>query len=173
MSFSKFINLNKDAQKNYLSKTKDRIVTIIAYCLMPNHFHLLLKQNITDGIRSAVSNIQLGYAKYLNKKYSKKGPVFMTRYQAVLITSEEQLIHTSRYIHLNPVSSGIIKIEDLVGYPYTSLPYFLSRTTQDDNVISKREILAYFKSPDAYHKFIYDQADYQKKLQLIKSKIIT
>ena len=87
---------------------------------MPNHFHLLIKQNI-DRDYDILSNLQNGYTKYFNTKYSRDGHLFQGPFKAVKIDSEEQLLHVSRYIHLNPYSSGMLNnITDLDNYEWAS-----------------------------------------------------
>ena len=82
----------------------DGNVALLAYCLMPNHFHLLVKQKSKDGITKLVRRVCTNYAMYFNHKYERKGVLFESVYKAVAVTGEEQLINLSRYIHLNPVN---------------------------------------------------------------------
>lgn len=77
-------------------------VELLAYTLMPNHFHFLAKQNSPDGITKLMKRITIAYAMYFNKKYTRVGPLFQGIYKAALISTDEYLIHTSRYIHRNP-----------------------------------------------------------------------
>src|SRR3972149_3368728 len=86
-----------------------KIVDIICYCLMPNHFHFLIKQLKEGGITEFVSKLSNSYTKFYNTKYSRVGPLLQGEFKAVLIENDEQLIHTSRYIHLNPVASFLVK----------------------------------------------------------------
>jgi putative transposase len=77
-------------------------VLLIAYCLMPNHFHLLIKQNSKDSMQIFMRSIVTRFASYFNKKYERVGPLFQGRYKAVLIDKDNYLLHLTRYIHLNP-----------------------------------------------------------------------
>ena len=79
----------------------ESFVDIGAYCLMPNHFHLLIHEFEEGGISSYLKRIEGSYAMYFNKKYEKSGYVFQGRFQSVHIESDQQLIHLSAYIHLN------------------------------------------------------------------------
>lgn len=90
-------------------KTNEKIIEIISYCLMPNHFHLLIKQLKENGIPEFIRKISDGYTKYFNTKHHRVGPLFQGSYKAVLIESDQQLTHLSRYIHLNPRVSLLIK----------------------------------------------------------------
>jgi len=79
-----------------------KLIEIIAYCFMPNHFHLIIKQVADEGIIKAIGKFSTSYSKYFNTKRNKLGPVFKGRFQAVLIENNSQLLHLSRYVHLNP-----------------------------------------------------------------------
>ena len=84
---------------------------------MPNHFHLLLKQTIDNGISHFLSKFTNSYTKYFNTKYNRVGPVFQGVFKSVHIESDEQLMHLSRYIHLNPVVSAVVEKQNLLSYP--------------------------------------------------------
>lgn len=77
-------------------------VNLIAYCLMPNHFHLLVTQNSVRDINRFMQSIITRYSMFFNKKYNRIGKLFQGHYKAVLISDENYLLHLSRYIHLNP-----------------------------------------------------------------------
>lgn len=78
-------------------------IELVAYCLMPNHFHLLIKQSSSLSMTSFLRSVTTRYVLYFNKKYERVGPLFQGRYKAVLVEKDEYLLHLSRYIHLNPV----------------------------------------------------------------------
>lgn len=146
-------------------------IEVLAYCLMPNHFHLVIKQLEDQGISKYLANIQNSYTKYFNTKIHRRGSLFLNPFKAVLIESEEQLIHLVRYVHLNPFSSGITKnIDETTQYPYSSMAEYLSiRPTQ--GIINKSIMQGYFPNVSSHSKFIADQAGYQKKLESIKHLI--
>lgn len=77
-------------------------VELIAYCLMPNHFHILIKQIDDNSLKNFMKSLTVKYSMYFNKKYDRVGQLFQGRYKAVLITNDSYLLHLSRYIHLNP-----------------------------------------------------------------------
>lgn len=150
-----------------LNKQKDFLVEILAYCLMPNHFHFLLKQSVDNGISNYLSKFSNSYTRYFNSKHNRVGPLLQGKFKSVQIASEEQLLHLSRYIHLNPYSSGIVKhLKDLNQYPYSSLPEYLG--LNDNHFCSKDMILSYFKSKNSYQNFVFNQAYAQKDLDIIK-----
>ena len=130
---------------------------------MPNHFHLLLKQLVDNGISQYLSNFTNSYTRYFNTKYERSGPIFQGKFKAVHVENNEQLLHVSRYIHLNPYSSSIVSsIEQLKAYPHSSLTK-LSTSKVESSLITDQ-----FKNIDEYYKFVIDNADYQKQLQTIK-----
>lgn len=144
-----------------------KIVEVLTYCLMPNHFHLLIKQLKEDGITEFISKLSNSYTKYYNTKYSRVGPLFQGEFKAVLIENDAQLIHVSRYIHLNPISSFLIK--DLSTYPWSSYGEYINNI---NGICSKEQILGYFKSIKDYQQFVSDQIGYAQELELIKHQII-
>lgn len=146
------------------------IVEILAFCLMPNHVHFLMKSLTDNGIIQFMSNFQNSYAKYFNIRHERTGTLFQPMFKAVRIESEEQLIHVSRYIHLNPVTSYILKtIKELETYPWSSYPEYLNKNTGFTN---KDLVLGFFKNIFSYQKFTADQVDYQRKLNQIKHLIL-
>lgn len=141
-----------------------RIVDIISYCLMPNHFHLLIKQLKDGGISELMRKLLLSSTKYRNTKYNHQGSLFQVPFKAAHIETDEQLIHVSRYIHLNPLVSLLVK--DLNFYPWSS--YLDYKGLRDNPQVKKNEILSFFKSPKAYEKFVLNQADYGIAIEKIK-----
>src|SRR3990167_6525008 len=95
----------------------DKLVEIICYTLMPNHIHLILKQIEDNGISIFMSKFADSYAKYFNTKHKRVGPLFQGQFKAKLIESDEQLVHTNRYIVLNPLVAKICK--SLEDYPWS------------------------------------------------------
>lgn len=140
--------------------------------MMPNHFHLLIKQLDDGGIHDVVSKLSLSYANYFNLKNELKGPVFEDRFKAVTIISNEQLLHVSRYIHLNPFTGSVVNSkEELLQYPYSSLQEYLNLNTPL-KICAKSLIFDQFKSLESYKSFVLDQADYQRRLHQIKRLLL-
>jgi len=84
--------------------SRDSLVEILAFCFMPNHIHLLVRQIKDNGITRFMKKLGSGYATYFNKKYNRKGHLFQNRFQAVHIKDDIQLKMTFIYIHINPIS---------------------------------------------------------------------
>jgi len=169
-SFSTFNRLSqKDRQYLFedILNPERFYVDILAFCLMPTHYHLLIKQKRDKGIKIFVGNIANSFTRYFNIKFHRKGPLFLPRFQSRFILTEGALLHVSRYIHLNPYSSGmILNIENLVDYPWSSFgTYIISSNKYQINI---DEILESFRDKNEYKQFVYNQADYQKSLEEIK-----
>lgn len=141
----------------------EKFVEIINYCLMPNHFHLTLKQNSVNGISYFLHRLGTSYTKYFNRKHKRTGRLFEYVFKAVRINSDEQLIHLSRYIHLNPFVAGIVnKPED---YRWSSYLDYLGLSSNIE--CKKEEVLGFFRN-SSYQKFVNDQKSYALELDLVK-----
>lgn len=174
IKFSDLINLS-NAQKHktieQLKAKKDFWVEIISYCLMPNHYHFLLKQLRENGIYNFIRLLSNSYSHFFNIKYNRKGSLFEGRFKAIRIETNEQLLHVSRYIHLNPYSSFVVKdFKSLLIYTLSSLPEYLNKTKA--NICNKEIILNHFSEIEDYKKFILNQADYQRSLEQIKHQLL-
>jgi len=105
-------------------------VKIVAYCLMPNHYHLLLKQVGGGGISQFTSDIQNSHTKYFNKKYDRSGVLFQGTFKSKEIEDERSLLQLTRYIHLNPIASAKSNPKGLMGKPqewfYSSYPEWIN-----------------------------------------------
>lgn len=171
LKFSSFLNLGSSLRSEVwkmMEKSKSYI-DIIAFCLMPNHFHLLIKQNLDSGVSKFLSEIQNSYTRYFNLRHDRTGHLFQGQFKSVLIQSDEQLQHVSRYIHLNPYSSAIIKsLNDLEKYEWSSIDEYLS--DKDYTLCNKNYLINtnMFKTRFDYNKFVHNNADYQKQLEGIK-----
>lgn len=173
---SKFMRLTSKSQIEFINNHHSSTVSsVIAFCLMPNHFHILLKQIIKGGISYHLKEFQNSYTRFLNIKQKRSGPLFLTQFKAVKIETENQFLHVSRYIHLNPFSSNIVKSKQkLLSYPWSSLPHYLSKkTTLLQSVIDKSDTMSYFQNnPEKYKKFILDHSDHQKSLKQIQNLLL-
>lgn len=143
-----------------------KVVEIICYCLMPNHFHLMIRQVGEGGITEFISKLSNSYTKYYNIRHHRVGPLLQGEFKAVLVETDEQLLHLSRYIHLNPLVSFIVNVLDQ--YRWSSYHEFLS----GEGFCRKDLILRLFNSPADYQSFVLNQADYGRELERIKHKII-
>jgi len=144
-----------------------KIVAFNAYCLMPNHFHFLLKQERDGGISEFISKLINSYTKYFNTKYKRVGPLLQGQFKAVHIDSDEQLLHVNRYIHLNPSVAYLVKM--LRDYRWSSYPEYLAKGL---GICEKDNILNQFIGNKSYENFVLDQEDYGRTLSSIQHKLI-
>ena len=173
-SFSRLLNLPREERESLLIRLKKENalhVEVLAYCLMPNHFHFLLKQVTDNGISTFMRNLQNSYVKYLNFKSKRAGPLFQSMFKAIRIETDEQLLHVSRYIHLNPSTAYILESENLEDYRWSSYGIYLNKDSVDQSFVNPEFILDFFKSGKEYGKFVVDQAEYQRELDKIKHLI--
>lgn len=168
MKFS-YLRLMSGKQRNKLFEKLEEesklLVEILVFCLMPNHIHFLLKQLQDNGISKFMARTTNSLGHYFNILNKRVGHLFQGNFGAVRIETEEQLVHVSRYIHLNPVSSYIIDINDLENYEYSSYPEYIGKRKGFCNT---KEVLSLFDSIDTYKAFVNDQADYARELENIK-----
>ncbi len=167
--FSKFRELPSPLQSDYwksIITNNAPLVEIYSYSLMPNHHHFLLKQQKEDGINRFISNLQNSFAKNFNGLRKREGRLFYDRYKAKQINSNEEFIHVSRYIHLNPVTAYLVPFEQLKDSPLTS--YQMYYHPERNRFVNTQKILSYFNSLEKYDSFLRNQVDYQRKLNQIK-----
>lgn len=161
-SLTSFLAPSKDEHE------EEKLVEIYCYCLMPNHFHFLVKQLIDKGISIFMSKLLNSYTKYFNTKNKRLGHLMQGSFKAVMIENEEQFFHTSRYIHLNPFVSGLIN--NLNNYEWSSYSEYLGKSAT--NYCEKGLILDNFKSSKDYEKFVLNHAEYARSLEKIKHLVV-
>lgn len=149
---------------------KDCMSDILAYCIMPTHYHILLKQRTDGGISKYIGTSQNAYTRYFNTKYHRKGHLFVHEFRAVLIRTEEQLKHVMRYIHLNPYSSRLLEHkEDVLTYPWSSIGSYIQKVNSGTVHIEANLLMGCFQHNKARMKlFLMDHADYQQRLEYCK-----
>ena len=122
-----------------------------AYCLMKNHYHLLLhikKPNLSKAMQDLFRN----YALYLNRRLNSVGPVFRERFQSRAITNTGDLINISRYIHLNPVSAKLCRFPE--EHYWSSYQYFIDLELPKPDVIERDYLLGFFLNFDEYKEYV-------------------
>ena len=102
-------------------------VEVIAYCLMPNHYHLLLYLRKAEGAEKLLRSVMTAYSMYFNKRHKRVGSLFQNHFLASRISSEEYLQHVTRYIHLNPEGIG----QSYDSYPYSSYAYYMGNKSAE------------------------------------------
>lgn len=164
-NLGKFLELKKEYNPILVFPQDNAIVKFISYCLMPDHYHLLIKILKEDVFSKYISNVENSFTRYFNLRFNRKGPLWQGRFKAVRINNNEQLLHVSRYIHLNPTTNNLVpKPEDWLFSSYKiiiSNDYFLKDLIKEISISDLKE----------YQNFVENQIDYQKKLKKIKKLI--
>jgi putative transposase len=166
--FVRDVNIHKDDIEEEINKhllQKEKTVQIICYCLMPTHFHVVIKQLQDHGIEKFMSDVSNAYTRHVNIKIERNGPLWVGRFQSVLVDNDDYLTHLTRYIHLNPVSAGLVKKAS--GWPNSSFLEYVNRDKVRFPVCDYSGFISF--SEKQYEKFTNDHADYQKELTRIKA----
>lgn len=169
IKFSKFIQLEENSQvnkKDYFSG-KEKLVEIIAYCFMPTHLHLILKQLKQNGISIFMNHVLNSYTRYFNTKHKRRGPLWEARFRSVLVESDEYLFHLTRYIHLNPATAMLVDKPE--NWNFSSYQEYLSQV--HDNKICKYDDILEI-TPHSYKQFVDDRISYQQELAKIKDLLL-
>jgi len=124
---------------------------LISYCLMPNHFHLLIQQKTKLPISQLISKICTGYSKYFNKKYDRVGSVFQDKFKSVRVETNDQLLWTSFYIHENPRKA--LLVDNLLNHPWSSYREYADLDTRPFVLCKKELITEQFQSPKKYLEY--------------------
>jgi len=165
-SFSQFLLDNPNYQRTDILENVTSRIKFLVYCIMPDHYHLLVKIYQENFFSKYISDVENSFTRYFNLKFHRKGPLWQSSFKAVRINNNEQLLHVSRYIHLNPTSSNLVeKPED---WEFSSYKQY----------INNRKLLADFlheisiKDNIIYQQFVENQKDYQRKLKYIDKFIL-
>ena len=130
---------------------------ILAYCLMPNHYHILLQIKIDDFGRKVMLPFSTSYTKAINKQQNRVGSLFQGSYQFRHIASTPNLLMLSRYIHRNPVEAGFTNTAE--EWTYSSHTDYLGKSK--GNFVNTQRILRQFENPPAYAQFVSEGADHR------------
>lgn len=158
--YQKFIDLLLQLNRRYCFE-------IHAYCLMPNHYHLLIRTpmpNLSNGMKHLNST----YTIYHNKKYKKDGALFRGRYKAIVVDAKNYLLRVSRYIHLNPVKASLAEYPNK--YPWSSYQFYSQKIDRPDWLYTN-QILSCFgnkQQKNKYSLFVIEKTD--KELEIFIEK---
>lgn len=162
----------KYSDKNYQKKSRKLLVEILSYALMPNHFHLMLKQIKEGGIIKFMQKLGTAYAMYFNEKYKRVGSLFQGRYKAILVDKEPYFIHLPFYIHTNPaelhrVSNTKEQMQFLRHYRWSSYLDYIG-IKNFPSLINQDLILSYFDNHKHYEKETENWLiDWRKNIDII------
>ena len=162
-------------------KPRELLVNILAFCLMPNHFHLLLLQKKDEGVTRFMRKMGTGYTNYFNTKYDRVGPLFQGKFKAKIVGKDEYLLHLADYIHINPVEIIRPKWKDgekgnigevknfLQNYRWSSLLDYVGKKNFP-SVTQRNFLLNFFSGIQDYEKEFFNQfqkIDLEKIQELI------
>lgn len=139
------------------------LIELYAYCLMPNHFHLLFKQHAERTMKEFLHSVTTRYVIYFNKRYRRIGPLFQSIYKAIAVTEEPYLLHLTRYMHINPrelfldLTKTYSSYADYLGIRYTpwlNTEFILSFFSQNTLPLLKKthtyqDFVESYKTPSA------------------------
>ena len=133
------------------------LISLVAYCLMPNHFHLLVKQEANQGVTLFMHRLLNSHTHHFNLRHGRKGSLFQSRFQAIHVSDNEQLLHLSRYIHLNPRKARLVNRAG--DYSFSSMNQFLD----NGGIVDAKIVMDQFSSPSDYELFVesYEDTDSQ------------
>ena len=162
------LNLSRDIKidggSTSFNRKRDLLVDIIAFCLMPNHFHLVLRQLKDNGVSKFMQKLGTGYTMYFNTRNERAGVLFQGRFKAISVNKDNYFLHLINYIHLNPVEfiepqwkerkilNGVETKNFLENYRWSSYLDYIG-IKNFPSVINKKIITEYFKTADNYKKF--------------------
>ncbi|MBU1159697.1 transposase [Patescibacteria group bacterium] len=155
-----------------IAKEGEKLVDILCYVIMPDHYHLLLKEIKENGISNFIHKCNISVAKYINIKNDRSGPLFESLFKSKHIATNEYLLHLSLYIHLNPLDFLVGKYwrehkiknwnlsqKKLLNYPWSSLKAFLYKNYEDRIVSGTEIILNQFKDRKEYESFLQEWSE--------------
>ncbi|MEK7175446.1 MAG: transposase [Patescibacteria group bacterium] len=157
------------------TEREETLVSIGAYCLMPNHFHLLLKENKENGISLFMQKLTTAYTMYFNKKYDRSGALFQGKFKAKHANTDNYLKYLFSYIHLNPIKlidknwteDGIKDLDKaenyLNNYIFSSYPDYIGEKRKEKCILDIKSFPCYFQSKKEFKSFIKDWLDYKSE----------
>lgn len=138
-------------------------VHLVAYCLMGNHFHILFYQYEETAITRLMTSVMTAYTAYFNKRHKRRGSLFESTYKAVWVGSDSQLMHITRYIHLNHSRYAT--------WSHSSYGDYLRFPDRMREWIDPVRILDLFASREEYEDFVADYEELQRERDEIKSEL--
>lgn len=161
------IDMRRDSFKDLLEIDRGKnFVDIGAYCLMPNHFHLLLKEKTENGISLFMQKLTTAYTMYFNKKHERNGVLFQGVFKAEHLKNDNYLKYIYSYIHLNPIKlidptwkekgiKNLSKTEKfLEQYQYSSYGEYINIDREEKVIINKEAFPEYFENADDFQKTV-------------------
>ncbi|GEM_PF-582543 len=146
-----------------LKEEDDRLVDIISFCCVSNHFHFTLRQIKDRGISLFMKQVLSSFGHIYNNQNERKGSLFRSRFKSRLIKNDEDLIHLTIYHHLHPYTNNLVaSVEEVFNYPFSSLPAYFNQTCL---VNAKPDEVLKIISQEEYRQSLLAQAKEQKELE--------
>jgi REP element-mobilizing transposase RayT len=142
-------------------------VTFIAYCLMPNHYHFLVRAEKDGGVGPFLQRLFNSYTQAFNRQEKRSGTLFESRAKSVLIDRNSYLFHIARYIHLNPVRAGLTQRPE--DWAYSNYLEFIG--LRKGSLYESAFVREQFGTPDEYRKFVEDAIPDEIERRLEKYKL--
>ncbi|HNS32647.1 MAG TPA: transposase [bacterium] len=170
VSFSHYLRKEKSNKHNQPMSETDgqKLVDLLGYCIMPTHIHLILMQYGEQGISIFMKNVLNSYTHYFNNITQRMGPLWESRFKYVRVKKDEQLLHLTRYIHLNPVTAYLVEKPEL--WEFSSYNEYCGRIPVSDRICKWDEIVEI--KEDSYKDFVENDIDFQRELARIKNLLI-
>lgn len=149
-------HLQEKRGRSPLWSADQKVVDIVAYCFNPNHFHLILKQNLENGISKFMLKLSSGYTSYFNRKYERTGSLFQGVFKSVHIDSNEYLLHLSTYVNNNYFIHGYGEKK----WKFSSIGEYQQEKRSKISICDTRVILDQFNGANDYIDFMDKGADY-------------
>jgi len=137
---------------------------LVCYCLMPNHFHLLIRQDTDLSISNLMLKVVTSYSKYFNRRYDRVGSLFQGPFKAVNISTDSYLLWLSAYIHQNPKVAGLVK--NLEAYQWSSYPDFVG--LRNGTLCEQGIVLSQFQGREDYANFVENSYEKIKQSKEVK-----
>ncbi len=140
----------------------DSLISISAYCLMPNHYHFFLRSDSDDAASRFLQRLFNGYTQALNKQQKRSGTLSEGRAKSVEVTDDQYALHLCRYIHLNPVAAGLVQHPE--DWLYSNYLEWIGK--RPGTLIDREFVQHFYPRPSAYEEFILSTMDEALALKL-------
>lgn len=164
-SLSSFLKKNSSYSPKLLQIKENCLIKFLTYCIMPDHYHLLIKILQKNSFLQYINNIENSFTRFFNINFKRKGPLWQSSFRSVRIKSNDQLLHVSRYVNINPITSSLVDRPEK--WIYSSYKDYLN-----DDLLKNYLTEISINNSIQYKKFCENRIDYQKKLKLIKRLIL-